>query len=54
MSSSATGGGAYVQLETIMNITIELMGRPYLFFFNYVQWVLYILDGDLLNSALLV
>ena len=29
-------------------------GRPYLFSFYYVQWVLYILDKNLLNSALLV
>ena len=28
--------------------------RPCLFSFNYVQWVLYILNEDLLNSALLV
>ena len=28
--------------------------RPYLFSFNYVQWVLYILDEDLLKGALLV
>ena len=28
--------------------------RPYLLFCNGVQWVLYILNGDLLNSALLV
>ena len=33
---------------------VHLIKRPYLFSFNFVQGVFYILDGDLLNSALLV